>query len=79
MKELFNIDYLKSTEIMTPSKSSKTQQNSPVARPRNISKLVDKNLLDIGNATLKMKDNEGNTRIVKTKPRNNHHGHTPTL
>jgi len=40
---------------------------------------VDKNLLDIGNATLKMKDNEGNTRIVKTKPRNNHHGHTPTL
>jgi len=38
---------------------------------------VDKNLLDIGNATLKMKDSEGNTRIVKTKVRN--HGHTPTL
>ncbi|CDW80630.1 nb-arc domain protein [Stylonychia lemnae] len=76
MKELFNMDYKRNT-LLTPSKQSQSQRNSPV-RQRNPQKLVDKNMLDIGNATLKMKDSSGKTRIVTTKAKK-HHGHTPTL
>lgn len=76
MKELFNLDYQRT--ILTPSKkNTKSLANSPASRPKNQFRLVDKNLLDIGGATLKLRDSQGFTKVIKSKSKNK--GKTPNL